>query len=339
MIENETLNNFITEEDFSQSGAESTLIPIKIANEIVQSYIDNLNETDLYEAEASLDDISSLVHRVINQKNNVGDASDWHNFAVDVARKNLYDLACDLLECALDIYPKNIDLLADYLQNGISCGRIDKCKAYYKTLSAIPKIRWTWRGYSFTINYLMYLWDRCDSEKELEKIKNEMLNLADEFKNNLPYDEECYRCKADICKLLHDKKAEEESLREALENVKIAPKCALRLSDLLFERGDYEESLSYIQRGLRDAMQTQRSINDGYLYYLRGLSKMALAQQSDEPFTDTLAEDIYSDFDISLHQEKRPAYLNTMRAKTLILLNKSGHQIPEAFEELNYLIQ
>lgn len=318
---------------------EAICLPIKTANTIAQNYLENISSDDLYEAEAALKDLGSLVQRVIRQTVKSGDADDWHNFAVDIARKDLYDFACDLLECGLSIYPKNIDLLADYLQYGTSCGRIEKCKLFYKVLSKIPKIRWGWRGYSFSVSYLTYLWERSDSEKELEKLQEEMLGLATAFRNNLPFDEESYRCEANIYKLLHKKNEEEEVLRMALSNLKIAPKCALRLSDLLFDRGDYEEALILIQRGLRDAMQTQRSINEGYLYYLMGLTKMALAQQAGAPITEETACEIYADFDISLRQEHRAAYVNTMKAKTIVLVNKSGVPIPDKYEELNYLVQ
>lgn len=317
-------------------------LPIRTANGIAQTYLNEISGSDLYEAEEALKDLNALVQRVIAQPVKSGDADDWHNFAVDIARKDLYDLACDLLACGLTVYPKNIDLLADYLQYGTACGRTEQCKAIYKTLSKIPKIRWGWRGYSFSVSYLTYLWERSDSEKELEKLQKEMLDLAAAFRKNLPYDEESYRCEADIYKLLHRKKEEEAVLRLALSKLKIAPKCALRLSDLLFDRGDYEEALTLIQRGLLDTMQTQRSVNEGYLYYLMGLTKMAIAQQAEQagtPISEETACDIYRDFDISLRQESRTAYVNTMKAKTIVLVNKSGTPVPDQYEELSYLLQ
>lgn len=332
-----------TNENSAVSEKEEVVnLPVKTANVIAQTYLEEISGGDLYEAETALKDLNSIVQRIIQQPIKIGDANDWHNFAVDVAGKDLYDLACDLLECGLSIYPKNIDLMADYLQYGISCGRIENCKSFYKMLCKIPKIRWSWRGYSFSVSYLTYLWERSDSEKELEKLQADMLGIAAAFRQNLPYDEESYRCEADVYKLLHKKKEEEDVLRLALSNLKIAPKCALRLSDLLFDRGDYEEALALIQRGLRDAMQTQRSVNEGYLYYLSGLTKMALAQQAEQagtPISEDTACDIYSDFDISLRQEHRVAYVNTMKAKTIVLVNKSGISIPDKYEELNYLMQ
>lgn len=313
-------------------------MPIKTANQISQNYLDQISTEDYYSAEASLKELYGLVERVLAQEIKPGDADDWHNWAVDIARKDLFDLACDILEAGLKIFPKNIDLLADYLQYGVSCGRTENCKNYYNTLIKIPKIRWSWRGYSFSVNYLQFLWERCDSEKKIEKIQTEMLDVAKQFRKNLGYDEESYRCEADIYKLLHDKVQEEAILRLALEQLKIAPKCALRLSDILFERGDYEEALIYIQRGLKDSMQTQVSINEGYLYYLSGLSKMAMAQRHGNVFSEEVVLDIYSDFDVSLRQEHRAAYVNTMKAKAIMLTGKSGISVPDTFEELSYLV-
>ena len=338
-MEREMVNALDNEKDIDLEQAEAVNLPIKTANAIAQVYLENLSSDDLYEAESALKDLEALVQRVIHQAVKAGDADDWHNFVVDIARKDIYNLACDLLECGLSIYPKNIDLLADYLQYGTSCGRIEKCKSFYKVLSRIPKIRWSWRGYSFSVNYLIYQWERSDSEKELDELQEKMLGLAEAFRKNLPYDEESYRCEADVYKLLHRKKEEEEVLRSALNDLKIAPKCALRLSDLLFDRGDYEEALIHIRRGLRDAMQTQRSINEGYLYYLMGLTKMALAQQAETGISEEVACDIYSDFDISLQQERKATYITTMKSKVIVLINKSGIPVPDKFEELNYLIQ
>ncbi len=166
MEHEEIINNNINISDEVESST-TVCLPIRTANSIAQSYLPSLSSDDLYESEAAVKNLTDLVQRVVKQEVKSGDADDWHNFAVDIARVDLYDLACDILDCGLEIYPKNIDLLADYLQYGTSCERIEKCKAYYKILSKIPKIRWSWRGYCFSISYLKYLWERSDSEKEL----------------------------------------------------------------------------------------------------------------------------------------------------------------------------
>lgn len=314
-------------------------LPISRINQIVQSMLADLSEADMYQTRMTISEVTELVRKVLNQSTHPGTADDWHNFAVDIARSDLYDLCCDILEKGLELFPKNTDLLADYLQYGISCGKIDQCKSYYKVLSKIPKVRYTWRAYSFSVNWLQYLWERSDSEKELEKLQKEMQELVAAFRRNIPEDEESYRCEADIFKLIHDRKEEERVLRSALEELKIAPKCALRLADMLFDRGDYEDALIQIQRGINDANQTQASVNEGYLYYLLGLAKMAVAMRNGASFDAETAEAIYENFDMALRMDNRVAYRRTMEKKTKVVMSKSNHPVDEKYEQLAYLIQ
>jgi len=314
-------------------------LPISRINQIVQTKLAEISDEDVYQARSTISEVSELVHEVLSQSSHPGTADDWHNFAVDIARSDLYDLCCDIIEKGLELFPKNTDLLADYLQYGISCGRIDRCKNYYKILSKIPKVRYTWRAYSFSVNWLQYLWERSDSEKELEKLQKDMQDLVMAFRNNMPEDEESYRCEADIFKLIHNRKEEERVLRLALAELKIAPKCALRLADMLFDRGDYEDALIQIQRGINDANQTQASVNEGYLYYLLGLAKMAVVMRNGSTFDEVTAKAIYENFDMALRMDKRAAYRKTMENKTKVVISKSGIPVDEKYEELAYLVQ
>ena len=314
-------------------------LPISRINQIVQAKLAELSDDDIYQTRATISEATALVHEVLRQQELPGTADDWHNFAVDIARSDLYDLCCDIIEKGLELFPKNTDLLADYLQYGISCGRIDKCKNYYKILAKIPKIRYTWRAYSFSVNWLQYLWERSDSEKELEKLQKEMQDLVVAFRKNMPDDEESYRCEADICKLIHNRKEEESVLRLALKELQIAPKCALRLADMLFDRGDYEDALTQIQRGINDANQTQASVNEGYLYYLFGLAKMAVVMRNGDAFDEVTANAIYANFDMALRMDKRAAYQKTMENKTKVIISKSNIPVDDKYEELAYLVQ
>ena len=112
-MEHEVFIDPVNEESTVLNETSTVNLPLKTANRIAQNYLESLSSDNLYEAESALKDINTLVQRVIHQTIKIGDADDWHNFAVDIARKDLFDLSCDLLECGLSIYPKNIDLLAD----------------------------------------------------------------------------------------------------------------------------------------------------------------------------------------------------------------------------------
>lgn len=311
-------------------------IPVKRATALVHEYINDITRADdVYEVEAVLKTVRSLIDRLINQTEMPGDADDIHNLSVELASADLYDIACELLEEGLQKFPKNTDLLADYIQYGMSCGQIQKCDKYYKILKKIPKIRWTWRSYCFSVNYILFLWDRCDSEKELEKLQAEMLSLADDFKKRHHDNEESYRCEADIYRKLYRKDDEERVLRQALEDITIAPKCALRLADMLVDRGDYEEAYDIVNKAIGSRGQTQRSVNEGYLYFLRGLIRMAKAN---DVFTEEITDSIYADFEMALRHETRPAYSATMKSKAIDLINFADFPVPEKYEELHYLI-
>ena len=64
-------NNAVLEE------SEVICLPIKTANTIAQTYLENISSDDLYEAEAALKDLGSLVQRVTRQAVKAGDADDW----------------------------------------------------------------------------------------------------------------------------------------------------------------------------------------------------------------------------------------------------------------------
>ena len=56
----------------------------------------------------------TILDMVCKYKQN-GDADDFHNYAVTFSRINDYDAACIILKCGLNRFPRNVDLLADYL--------------------------------------------------------------------------------------------------------------------------------------------------------------------------------------------------------------------------------
>lgn len=315
-------------------------LPVATTNHMIQAKLEELSDYDIYQTRATIGEAAALVHEALSQEVIPGTADDWHNFAVDIAKNDLYDLCCDILEKGLEFFPKDTDLLADYLRYGISCGRIEQCKKYYKMLAKIPKIRYTWRAYSFSVDWLRYLWERSDSEKELEKLLKEMQDLVVTFRTNIPDDEESYRCEADVCRLLNNQKEEERVLRLALAELKIAPKCALRLADMLFERGDYEDALVQIQRGINDANQTQAAVNEGYLYYLFGLAEMAVVMRNGGTFDEETTHVIYANFNMALKIDNRAVYRKNMENKTKVIVSKSNIPVDDdKYEELAYLVQ
>lgn len=308
-----------------------------------QIALEYLNEIRASEASDlfSYQQLYSLMEQLTSQEEICGNANDFHNFAVELARENQEQLACRLIERGLRQFPKNVDLLADYLQYGISIGREAECRKVYDTLMGIPHHRWTWRGFSFCANYLLHLLnDCCESEEEMADLKETSEELSDEYIRFFPYSEEGYRTKARIYASINDDpEAELRILEQCLNLVKVCPKSALRCADIYFERGDYRKALPCIKRAVRDANQTQGSINEGYVDYLEGLCKIALLHE--EPKEEARREqvlEIYAAFNAAFTEfgyEIDSSYRSVMVKKARRLRNQYHEiDIPYQFDKL-----
>lgn len=108
---------------------------------------------------------------------------------------------------------------------------------------------------------------------------------------------------------------------------------------MLPQKTRYEDALTQIQRGINNANQTQAGVNEGYLYYLLGLSRMAVVMRAGGCFDERDAEEIYENFDMALRMDSRAAYQQTMKNKTRIIAGKSGVPVDEKYKELTYLLR
>ena len=297
------------------------LVSIGEAERLAKDYIGEENEDALYD----------LVNDILSQDKILGSVDDFHNFAIDFSRKDDYHTACQVLDKGLILFPKAVDLLADYLQYGINCDRLALCEEHFNTLKRIPLTRWTWRGFSFSINYMQFLSDRTDSESELEEWKQRMLELSEKYQVYFPYSEDAFLTKANIFRYFNDNDRETDVLESTVRNVKSCPKCALRLADIYFNRGEYTKALEYIEICKYSAIQTQEKINQAYMYYLSGLCKAAELHQSNLYNNQDLVVDIYQDFAIadklnlnySSYQKVIERQINILECKTRILYEEA----------------
>lgn len=342
MSENRRLiiNDFGFDEDedkLEEAKKHDISIPVDKMSKMAQTYINYIyNQND----EDSWEDLYELMGRFENQEVQSGTSDDFHNFCVALAKYGEYDLACKVLDKGLEAYPRNADLNSDYLLYGIKCNRLEQCERAYETLLKIPRRRWTWRSFSFAIDYYDYLAEACETDEELDEKEAQMLEIAEDFRKKFPYSEEPYRAKANIYKNMNMQEEEFAILDEALKSVKVAPKCALRFADILFERGMYEEAEEAVRRGIDDAMQTQTSVNEGYIYFLSGLCKIAISQRNKEEMSEEKVNEIFSDFNLALSKFKnnKTNFHTVMENKTLTLINKYGFDIDTKFEYLSELI-
>lgn len=309
-------------------------IPVSKISAIAKGYLRYINEQDDADDEQARQDLYKLMERFSNQAEQSGDANDFHNFSVALAVKDEYALACDVLDYGLKMHPKNVDLLADYLQYGLNCGRVEEVKNVYKTLNKIPRMRWTWRAFAFSATYLKNIIERSDSQREIDTKIKEIQGLLIDFRKYHSYSEEAYRVEAETYQCINMKDEEINALKSALENLNIAPKCALRYADILFDRGEYEEATNAIKRCIGDSTGTQSSVNEGYMYYLYALSILADHQKRDVKMDKDTVIQIYSNFNIALSELSNSNYSGVIRTKTNTLINTTGIEIPVEYEKL-----
>ncbi len=314
-----------------------------------------------YENDEYYDVLLTLVDGFVNATRINADADDFHNISVQLSRRDEYSLATRILEVGLKNYPWNPDLLADYIQDGCSICKSQKeesdvdydniqraVKDCYKKLIKISRNRWTWRAYSFTIDYLSDFLQDKERPDKAEAFLEKAYVLAEEFVNNYASDES-YVSLSEVVEKKQGIRAGMEILEKALEEkLKNAPKCAMRYAEKLFSNGSFEEALKIAQRGIKDGAQTQQKVNLGYLYLLSGLSRISLLESKKQdnslninnyPEGEVIA--VFCDFNIAVRElGKRSEYRGIIVSQTNALIDKTSIKIPEdKYFELNSLLQ
>lgn len=262
-----------------------------------------------------------------------GTADDFHNCAVTFARENMYDCACIILQRGLEESNVAIDLLADYIRYGISCGRYVDCEEYYNRLKKIPKKQWNWRAFSFSIDYLLDGINHTIDAKKRNGLKRTALKLSDEFISIIGTDQ-AYFDKAQVVKIFgkDTNETEESILQQGLNSLKVAPKCALRMSDIFFERGDYKEASELIKRCWINAFKTQPDINGSYSFLLSALSKTSrlFVENIDNDFSDSksIVLDIYKDFNTAFESGLPEMYKGSANTAIKIIAAQTNFDYP-----------
>jgi len=329
-----------TESINSASAKRNYNMPIKKINSISMGLLGRLEQYTEEDDSEAREKLHLIIEDLQSQDRAIGNADDFHNYVTELVRRDEYDLACDVLEVGMKAFPYNVDLIADFIKYGVNCQRIEEVKNLQKVLLKIPKKRWTWRGFSFYVDYLQYLLEQPCSEKAMEKTEQEMLDIIAEYKKYFPYSEEPYITEAEMHKKASEPDLEEEVLMLALNTVKVAPKCSLRYADILFDRGRYKEARPIISRAKKDSTTTQASVSDGYIYYLSALCTIALVSEEEREYTRDEVEGIYNDFNLALKDFNRnQSFVKVIKSKTNMLVSRTNvHVDSERFENLYNLI-
>lgn len=308
---------------------------ITICENILNEIVDNFGES-----EEERKKLYRLINNLCINNEYSGDANDIHNLSTTLARKDEYRLACDVLECGLQRYPNDVDLLADYLQNGIKCGRGERLEEIYDRLEKVPIRKYTWRGFMFLIEYLQYLIDQTNDEKVIEMYETRILEIADAYKKYYPHSEDPYSAVAQTYKMLNEWEKQADILKEAMEAVNICPKCAVQMADILFDEGRFDEAKMAVERAKKDAIQTQSSVKDGYIYYLSALCTIGSVRKENREYSQEEIESIYKDFNLALEDLcGNRAYVSVIKNKTNIIANQTQTKVDdERYEKLAEII-
>ena len=285
---------------------------------------------DIYD---DTDELKSLVEEFLNQDSIIGSPSGFHNLAISCSKNDDDENACIILEKGLELYPNNVDLLADYIQYGVNCNRNEECSYYFSKLKSIPKSKWTWRGFSFSIDYLIRCADDIIEENELIEYKKNMLSLADKYIEIFPKNEDAYISKSEIFSYFNDTNEEINILLYAIKNIRPCVKTALRYADMLFEAGDYKKAMEIIDRHIISLQTSQLKVSLSYVYYLSGLCKISLLEGEYSNKNGEI-DDIYKDFYIARENGIGNTYNLVMEKQIRILEIKSGKKYEEIVADL-----
>lgn len=254
-----------------------------------------------------------------------GDSDDFHNLAVSFSRLEKKEIATMIIEKGLKKYPYSVDLLADFLKYGMECGKDAECAKYFERLSKLPDIKMTWRGYDFAVDYLLEKMRNALTQEEAESYKNTIDDIIVRYKERFPSSEDPYMSEASVLSYLGKDSEAIDVLKMAIDKL-AAPKCCLKYADMMIERGNYDEVIKTVQRGISVSAQEQPGISIPYLFYLSGLAKDAKIH-ADAAYDDKeRIEDAYSDYRVAqtLFGTSKATYLRNLMLRIKILELKSG---------------
>lgn len=276
---------------------------VKIIEELYQEANGDDDAIDEY------DKIYTLIEMLLQHPLFNGEASDYHNAAVVCARQEDYEIACDFLEIGLKKNPYNIDLLADYLNYGMNCDKIEQCEECYKKL-LLRKAEWNWRAYSFTIDYLLKVTDL-----KLENNDEVIYSLIVEYIDKFPENEDAYVQQADFLKrrpTWAEEKLKTNDTFESILNyvtsnespVQRTPKCDLKLADYYYEQGkNIDRAIELLERCKGDSVHTHKSVNRNYVYLLLALCKLTQYynnyQNKEMDEKNEIAQEIYDNYHVA----------------------------------------
>lgn len=331
------MKNDVTYEELLQLAEEDKVLYISDCAIVAEQITINYESEDFGESPKRM--LRKLANYIENPEIKCyGTPDEYHNLSVAYARANLFDSACKILKSGLNEVEFSIDLLADFIKYGLSCGEYQQCEEYYLKLKKRPIDLWNWRAFSFSIDYLLNKINRVENESEIAEIKSEALELSDTFTEKFNNDQSYYD-KSTIYKAFNDSKNETDVLIKVVESEKPTPKCAMRLADIKTDEGDYHKAIHFIKICCT-AFETQPGVNRGYAYLLMALGKTStlfkcLYNEENTQVDNKIVEEIYRDFYTALECDLDGVYKKTAKNITKVIKAQTGVSFPEEYRSLS----
>lgn len=222
----------------------------------------------------------NLVEFITNPENRVLSECDvYHNFIMDLFRVGDYDLAIKVCDYALESAPYNRDILGDAIKACGDSSQFDKGETYLDRAMQIPREKWSYRLFLYSIDFLKTKLSAYPMDEELY---NRALSLADDYIRHLPYDEHGYNQKAELLILMNQREQAIAELKQYIfytqpdkqdsKSELISAQCCVTLLNLLDDSSNYDFIIQICEKGLRNTTQEQPSASVGYFMYKKALA-------------------------------------------------------------------
>lgn len=270
-----------------------------------------------------------------NEEGLRGSEAEYHNLSVEFAKEHCSAFAADVAAMGVKRYPTSTDLLPAMIKYSQECGNDAYCQKGLEDLKSIPRKYWTWRTFTFVIDYYK---DSLCSTPDIEKYEQNVHSAKEiikEYKQFIPHDEHAYIAEAEIYLQQNDYQKAITTLGAGVHKVPVAPQCCMKLAELYLDTGRYDKVEEYARKGILASSQEQPSVSIGYLYYLLALSldaqriKSRINEQSFDPSKVEKIIAAYQTADKLFINEGRTlvSYRGTIKAKLTIISMEEKLQV------------
>lgn len=282
-----------------------------------------------------------------------GNADEYHNLAVGYSKQSMFYEACLILERGLKKFNSSVDLFADIIQYYANIGMMEEAEGAYEKLSKISRDRWNWRAYVFVSNYLMECvnvnfgadrysnggirFSQEDTIRQAFETADQYIEYAQTHTENI--DKAYYQLSETISKLgvRHQDENEESVLLKGCQLSESATRCALKLAELYFQRGNYSESINYLNKSIITSGSPQPEVRRSYLYLLRAMSSTSQLLHSINSNSQSgnfgekkdCIHNIYRDFNSALATGDLPNEYEQAAKNTIKILETQSNIINE----------